>query len=50
MARMARVLKRSDKMISVRGINVFPERVEEVLSRIEGVGPFVPFWPPGNRG
>lgn len=39
MARMARVLKRTDKMISVRGINVFPEKIQEVLASIEGVGP-----------
>jgi len=39
MVRMDRVLKRADKMISVRGINVFPEKIEEVLAGIEGVGP-----------
>lgn len=39
MARMDRVLKRTDKMISVRGINVFPEKIQEVLASIEGVGP-----------
>lgn len=39
MARMDRVLKRADKMISVRGINVFPEKIEEVLAGIDGVGP-----------
>jgi len=39
MARMDRVLKRTDKMISVRGINVFPEKIEEVLATIAGVGP-----------
>ncbi|HYB21017.1 MAG TPA: phenylacetate--CoA ligase, partial [Thermodesulfobacteriota bacterium] len=39
LARMDRVLKRADKMISVRGINVFPEKIEEVLANIEGVGP-----------
>jgi len=50
MARMARVLKRSDKMISVRGINVFPERVEEVLSRIEGVGPVYSLVATGKQG
>lgn len=26
-------------MISVRGINVFPEKIEEVLAGTEGVGP-----------
>jgi len=39
MARMDRVLKRTDKMISARGINVFPEKIEEVLAGIEEVGP-----------
>jgi phenylacetate-CoA ligase len=39
LARMERVLKRADKMISVRGINVFPEKVEEVLGGFEGIGP-----------
>ena len=39
LTRMDRVLKRADKMISVRGINVFPEKVEEVLAGTEGVGP-----------
>lgn len=39
MARMDRVLKRADKMISVRGINVFPEKIEEVLAGFEGIGP-----------
>jgi phenylacetate-CoA ligase len=39
LARMDRVLKRADQMISVRGINVFPEKIEEVLANIEGVGP-----------
>jgi len=50
MARMGRVLKRSDNMISVRGINVFPERVEEVLSRIEGVGPAYSLLATGKHG
>ena len=39
MARMNKVLERTDNMISVRGINVFPEKIEEVLASIEGVGP-----------
>lgn len=39
LARMDRVLRRVDKMISVRGINVFPEKIEEVLAGIEGIGP-----------
>lgn len=39
MVRMDRVIKRTDQMVSVRGINVFPEKIEEVLAGIEGVGP-----------
>jgi len=29
---MARVFKRTDQMITVRGINVFPEKIREVLA------------------
>ena len=39
MARMDRVLKRADQMISVRGINVFPEKIEEVLAGTAEIGP-----------
>jgi phenylacetate-CoA ligase len=39
LARMDRVLTRSDQMITVRGINVFPEKVQEVLASFKGVGP-----------
>ncbi len=39
MARMDRVLKRADQMISVRGINVFPEKIEEVLAGTPEIGP-----------
>jgi phenylacetate-CoA ligase len=39
MVRMDRVIKRTDQMVSVRGINVFPEKIEEVLAGIDGVGP-----------
>jgi phenylacetate-CoA ligase len=39
LARMDRVLKRTDRMISVRGINIFPEKVAEVLTGIPGAGP-----------
>jgi len=37
--RMDRVLRRTDQMISVRGINVFPEKVTEVLAAIPDAGP-----------
>ena len=39
LARMDRVLKRADKMISIRGINVFPEKIQEVLAAFPGMGP-----------
>jgi len=39
LARMDRVLTRSDQMITVRGINVFPEKIQEVLASFKGVGP-----------
>lgn len=32
LVRMARVFKRTDQMITVRGINVFPEKIKEVLA------------------
>jgi phenylacetate-CoA ligase len=39
LARMDRVLKRTDSMVTVRGINVFPEKIQEALASIEGLGP-----------
>jgi phenylacetate-CoA ligase len=39
LARMDRVLKRADNMISIRGINVFPEKIQEVLAAFPGMGP-----------
>ncbi len=36
--RIHRILGRTDDMIVVRGINVFPSQVEHVLMRISGVG------------
>ena len=35
--RMERVLKRSDDMLTIRGINVFPVQIEAILKDIEGV-------------
>lgn len=37
--RMERVLKRSDDMLTIRGINIFPVQVEAILKAIEGVEP-----------
>ena len=50
LARMSRVLKRTDQLVCVRGINVFPEKVEEVLSGFEGVGPGYSLLTKGKRG
>jgi phenylacetate-CoA ligase len=37
--RMHRVLGRTDDMLIIRGVNVFPSQIEEVILRIEGVEP-----------
>ncbi len=37
--RMERVLKRSDDMLTIRGINIFPLQVEAILKEIEGLEP-----------
>lgn len=38
-ARMRKVRQRTDDMLIIRGVNVFPSQVEDVLFRIEGVRP-----------
>ena len=38
-ARMQKVRSRSDDMLIIRGTNVFPSQVEDVLSSIEGITP-----------
>jgi phenylacetate-CoA ligase len=38
-ARMDRVTGRSDDMLIIRGVNVFPSQIESVLMEIEGVEP-----------
>ena len=38
-ARMAKIMGRSDDMLKIRGVNVFPSQVESVLVGMEGVGP-----------
>ncbi|MBN2322572.1 MAG: phenylacetate--CoA ligase [Spirochaetes bacterium] len=37
--RMERIMGRTDDMLIVRGVNVFPSQIEEVLVNIEGVEP-----------
>ena len=37
--RMSRVAGRSDDMLIIRGVNVFPSQIEEALLRVEGTTP-----------
>ena len=37
--RMAQVTGRSDDMLIIRGVNVFPSQIESVLLEVEGIGP-----------
>jgi phenylacetate-CoA ligase len=37
--RMSRVAGRSDDMLVIRGVNVFPSQIEEALLRVEGTAP-----------
>ena len=37
--RMAKIQGRSDDMLILGGVNVFPSQIEDVLLRIEGIGP-----------
>jgi phenylacetate-CoA ligase len=39
LARMARVTGRTDDMLIIRGVNVFPSQIEHVLLKIEGLEP-----------
>jgi phenylacetate-CoA ligase len=39
MVRMSRVMGRSDDMLIIKGINVFPSQIESVLLEVEGVEP-----------
>ncbi|MZP29700.1 AMP-binding protein [Heliobacterium undosum] len=39
LARMRRVTGRTDDMLIIRGVNVFPSQIESVLMEIEGVAP-----------
>ncbi|MBK6741576.1 MAG: phenylacetate--CoA ligase [Hydrogenophilales bacterium] len=38
-ARMSRVTGRTDDMLIIRGVNVFPSQIEEALLRVEGTTP-----------
>jgi phenylacetate-CoA ligase len=37
--RMSRVVGRTDDMLIIRGVNVFPSQIEEALLRVEGTSP-----------
>jgi phenylacetate-CoA ligase len=37
--KMARVLGRTDDMLIIKGVNVFPSQIEQVLTEVEGVVP-----------
>jgi phenylacetate-CoA ligase len=37
--RMSKVLGRSDDMLIIRGVNIFPSQIEEILMQIEGTEP-----------
>jgi len=39
MRRMARITGRSDDMLIIRGVNVFPSQIEELILRIPGLSP-----------
>lgn len=38
-ARMAKVRMRTDDMLIIRGVNVFPSQIEDVLLQVEGIEP-----------
>lgn len=38
-ARMDKVSGRSDDMLKIRGVNVFPSQIESVMAKIEGISP-----------
>jgi phenylacetate-CoA ligase len=38
-ARMHRVLGRTDDMLIIRGVNVFPSQIEEVILKVKGIEP-----------
>ncbi len=48
--RMSRVVGRTDDMLIIRGVNVFPSQIEEALLRVEGTAPhyLIEVFRPGN--
>jgi len=39
LVRMAKVMRRSDDMLIIRGVNLFPSQIESILLEVEGVQP-----------
>jgi phenylacetate-CoA ligase len=39
MRRMAKIVGRSDDMLIIRGVNLFPSQIEELVLRITGLSP-----------
>ena len=48
--RMSRVKGRTDDMMIIRGVNVFPSQVEEALMKVGGIAPhyLIELYRPGN--
>ncbi|MGI6087587.1 MAG: phenylacetate--CoA ligase family protein [Kiritimatiellia bacterium] len=48
--RMGRIIGRSDDMLIIRGVNVFPSQIEEALLRVDGAAPhyLIEVTRPGN--
>jgi len=40
MVRMDRIMGRSDDMLIIRGVNIFPSQIESILLEIEGLEPY----------
>src|SRR5262249_25823267 len=39
MRRMAKIVGRSDDMLIIRGVNVFPSQIEELVLKVQGLAP-----------
>ena len=50
MRRMAKIVGRSDDMLIIRGVNVFPSQIEELILRVPGLAPHyhLEVWREGN--
>lgn len=43
-ARMHKIIGRSDDMLKIRGVNVFPSQVESALINIKHISPIISWW------